>query len=131
MAERRLAVYRDYLHHLTEAISTIPAFLGVVYRGIDCKLNPASYAVGSTITWQQFSSASKKAQQARKFLQPVGASGLGGSLFVIEVKTGREIDAFSAFPEEEEVGCLLEARRTVGGRWRESRGGRRRHVGLS
>ena len=52
------------------------------------------------MTWQ---STSKVQHQARKFLAGGGANPLRGTMFVIEVKTGKEIDAFSAFPEEAEV----------------------------
>jgi len=100
--ERRLALYLDYLHVLIEATTTLPNLAGVVYRGIDCKLNPASYVVGTTITWQQFSSTSKKQQQARKFVTCDGGR-LAGSLLVLHVRTGKEIEIFSEFPEEEEV----------------------------
>ena len=90
------------MHHLIQASTTLPNFTGKVYRGVDTKLNPTAYAVGTSITWQQFSSTSKSQQQARKFLT-VNGSSLLGSIFVITVITAREIELFSAFPEEEEV----------------------------
>ena len=102
-SERRLAVYRDYLFHMQEAVSTLPNYCGRVYRGIDSKINPSTYADGSIITWQQFSSTSKKQQQARKFLVFRPPSQLSGSMFVIDVKTGKEVEELSQFPEEEEV----------------------------
>ena len=102
-SERRLAVYRDYLYHLQEAASTLPNYCGRVYRGIGSKMNPSTYANGSTITWQQFSSASKKQQQARKFLGVPTPLQLSGSMFVMDVKSGKEIEELSQFPEEEEV----------------------------
>ena len=103
MSEKRLAVYRDYLFYLQQAATTLHNYCGRVYRGTDSKINPATYADGRTITWQQFSSTSKQQQQARKFLSQSPPSGLSGSMFVIDVTTGKEIEALSQFPEEEEI----------------------------
>merc|ERR1712012_789262 len=53
---------------------------------------------------QQLSSTSKKQQVARKFLFSPDGSKLSGSFFAIDVKSaGKEIEMFSAFPDEEEV----------------------------
>ena len=69
MAEMRLETYRDYLHHMAEATSSLINFVGKVYRGIDCKINPESYGVGNTITWQQVRGgllpSCKRSQHAR------------------------------------------------------------------
>lgn len=104
-AEMRLKSYLDYLYHLQEAHATLDNFVGRVYRGIDTKLNPDSYAPGKTITWHQFSSTSKKQQVAQRFLsRNAGGKKLCGTFFAIDLKSaGKEIEPFSAFPEEEEV----------------------------
>lgn len=39
-----------------------------VFRGIDCKIDRALYEPGSVITWQQFTSTSKKQLIARRFV---------------------------------------------------------------
>ena len=102
-SKMKLALYRDYLYHLQEAHSTLPNYCGRVYRGINCKIPSSSYADGKTITWQQFSSASKKQHVARNFLgEPIPLQ-LSGTMFVINVKNGKEIEALSEYPEEEEV----------------------------
>jgi hypothetical protein len=91
MAEKKLAAYRDYLHHVSSAMGSLPTFVGRVNRGaprnrttstcpplrprpppppagINVKLSPGVYAVGKTITWQQLSSASKKQLEAINFV---------------------------------------------------------------
>eukprot|EP00667_Euglena_gracilis_P030139 EG_transcript_41145 len=56
MAEKRIALFQDYLYHLTHALSVLPAFAGTTYRGIRTLMPPDSYALGKTVTWQAFSS---------------------------------------------------------------------------
>jgi hypothetical protein len=80
----------------------LPPYIGCAYRGLDAKLKASAYGVGETITWQQFSSASRKQQVARRFTTQQGDR-LVGTLFVIECKTAKDIEDFSAFPEEAEV----------------------------
>ena len=101
--DQKLVVYRDYLHYLIEAVAAVPNFCGTVYRGMDTQPCPEFYAPGKTITWQQFSSASKQQQQACKFVKEVDPKQLYGSMFVIHVKTGKQVELLSQFPEEEEV----------------------------
>ena len=80
-----------------------------MFRGIETKINPETYAEGKTITWHQFSSCTKSELTAAQFLagyNPETAESalrLSGTLFVLEIKTGKEISAFSSFEEEEEV----------------------------
>lgn len=100
--EQLLVFYRDYLYLLDRAIQTFPNFTGEVYRGIkSCGLGDA-YVEGKTITWQQFSSASKKAHVALTFLGSHGGR-LVGSLFILQVENGKELEMCSQFPAEAEV----------------------------
>ena len=101
-AEKKLKRYRDFLYHMGKASDNLPAFIGEAYRGLNAKLNASSYAVGSTVTWQQFSSASQKQHVVRRFTREEGNS-LIGTFFVIQCKTAKGIEEFSAYPEEEEV----------------------------
>ena len=73
---------------------------------IGAKLPPNLYTPGKTITWQQFSSASKKQNVASNFVDKSGAN-LSGSMFVIESTKAKEIEQLSVFPEEQETlfGC--------------------------
>jgi hypothetical protein len=101
-AEKKLTRYRDYLYHMGKACDNLMPHIGRAYRGLSATLNASSYTVGSTITWQQFSSASKKQHVARGFTTQQGMS-LIGTFFAIECKTAKAIEEFSAYPEEEEV----------------------------
>jgi hypothetical protein len=101
-AEKKLNRYRDYLYHMGRACDNLPPHIGKAYRGMNATLNSTSYKVGCTITWQQFSSASKKQHVARTFTKQQGLK-LIGTFFVIECKTAKAIEEFSAYPEEEEV----------------------------
>jgi hypothetical protein len=102
MAEKKLRIYDNYLYHLDKGYNTLPNYSGTVYRGTDALMSEDTYTPGKVITWQQFSSTSKKQQVARKFLCTV-AGVLSGSIFIMKVKTGKEIELLSAFPEEMEV----------------------------
>ena len=102
--EKKLDVYRDYLYHIQEAMSTLTNYQGWVYRGINMKLAPDVYAEGKSITWTQLSSASKSQHVAAKFLgNSTGSGALSGTYFKIYTKTGKEISDYSEFPDEEEV----------------------------
>ena len=91
------------------------------YRGLSAILNADKYAQGKTITWQQFSSATKKQSVAsksvawwirdqlcmlicmvRSFLERKGKK-LSGSMFVIQSTKAKEIEELSVFPEEKET----------------------------
>eukprot|EP00667_Euglena_gracilis_P009593 EG_transcript_9748 len=101
-AEKQLAQYRDYLHHLTQAISGLPNFYGTAYRGVGTRVPPGCYTVGHTITWQPFTSTTQCAMCAVRFVKECNRR-LQGSLFVLHVKAGKDVQALSQFPHEYEV----------------------------
>jgi len=103
--ERLLEHYRDYLYHLDRAVQALPNFSGETYRGIQTVGLGHAYREGATITWQQFSSASKVLLVAIQFLHlRVGSSAqLSGSLFVLQVEAGKQLELCSEFPSEKEV----------------------------
>jgi len=105
-AKLLLDICRDYLYHLSKACTTMPNFTGRTYRGINIRLSPKKYPLGEVITWHQMSSTTKKMTAALPFLGKTANGGLEGTLFLVDVKAGKEIDLFSAFPSEDEV--LLE-----------------------
>jgi hypothetical protein len=76
---------------------------GAVYRGIKVLLNPDVYAPGKQITWQGFSSSTKKQTATLEFVNNLPGRKLQGSLFVIDSITAKDIRHFSAIPSEEEV----------------------------
>eukprot|EP00667_Euglena_gracilis_P006261 EG_transcript_6310 len=101
-AETRLALYRDYLHYLAQALSGLPKFVGTAYRGVRTLMPPGCYEVGQTVTWQPFTSTTRSATCTVPFLGQNGRQ-LDGSLFVLHVKAGRDVSDFSEYPHEREV----------------------------
>jgi len=99
--EKKLAVYRDYLYHIDQAMGTLVNYQGFVYRGVRSKISADVYKVGSKITWTQLSSCSKSPLVATKFLG--NQYKLEGTLFKIYTKTGKEIADYSEFQDEDEV----------------------------
>mmetsp|Transcript_13987 Transcript_13987/g.27769 ORF Transcript_13987/g.27769 Transcript_13987/m.27769 type:complete len:298 (-) Transcript_13987:229-1122(-) len=100
--DRVLEAFRDYLYHLDRSIQALPNFSGQAFRGITDSSLSAAYRVGDVVTWQQFSSTSKVARQAFTFLVKDGNT-LSGSLFVLQVLTGKELELCSEYPQEQEV----------------------------
>jgi hypothetical protein len=104
--DTELKRYADYLIHTWSALSSLPTHVsesqGKVYRGIKVLLNPDVYAPGKRITWQAFSSSTKKQTATLDFVNISGRK-LSGSLFVIDSITAKDIRHFSAIPSEEEV----------------------------
>jgi len=98
-----LGRYRDFLHHMTAAVSALPNFSGLVYRGINVRISVELYSVGRTITWHQFSSTSKLQEAAATFLDNAGGGRQSGTMFVLHVSSGKEIELISSHEDEEEV----------------------------
>ena len=105
--DTELKRYCDYVVHTERALSNLPAHVselqGKVYRGIKAILNPDIYAPGKRITWQAFSSSTKKQTATLDFINVLPGRKLLGSLFVIDSITAKDIRHFSALPSEEEV----------------------------
>jgi hypothetical protein len=105
--DTELKRYADYLVHTWSALSSLPTHVsglqGKVYRGIKILLNPDVYATGKRITWQAFSSSTKKQTATLEFVNVLPGRKLSGSLFVIDSITAKDIRHFSAIPSEEEV----------------------------
>jgi len=93
--EERL-VFQDYIYYLTNSLLLLDPFVGPVYRGIDCQIS--EYTCGKTIVWPSFSSSTKDPKVAIEFLK-----GKQGTLFLINSKTARSIDKYSAIKTEQEV----------------------------
>ena len=105
--DTELKRYCDYIVHTERALSSLPTHVserqGHVYRGIKPLLSPDIYAAGKRITWQAFSSSTKKQMATLDFLNLLPGRKLQGSLFVIDSITAKDIRHFSAIPDEEEV----------------------------
>jgi len=102
-----LKQYADYIVHLDRAISNLPAHVseisGAVYRGIKTVLSPDVYAEGKLITWQAFSSSTRRQMTTLDFVSILPGRMLHGSLFIIDSLTAKDIRHFSSLPGEEEV----------------------------
>ena len=97
----------NYIFHLSSALGGLQHHVsdreGMVYRGIDVLLSRETYDVNKQITWQAFSSSTKKQQKVLDFVRMMPGRRLGGSIFVIKSTTAKDIRHFSAFTSEEEV----------------------------
>ncbi|CAE7816569.1 HERC2 [Symbiodinium microadriaticum] len=101
-AEKKLEAYRDYIYHLCQALPMLPGYVGKAFRGVNRLLPPELYAVGKTITWQPFTSTTRKQSQALNFLGQDGKK-LHGLFLVLDVSAGRNVEDVSAFPDEAEI----------------------------
>lgn len=85
------------LYYMVKGLSNIPFYWGVSARAIDLNDDESnSYAVGNVVTWFQFSS-SKKGYEPPKFFENRNTH------FIIYSLTGRSIQKFSSFQEEDEI----------------------------
>ena len=94
--------FSDYIVHTERALGSLPAHVserqGNVYRGIKTLLTPDVYAPGKRITWQAFSSSTKKQTATLDFVNVLPGRKLSGSVFVIDSITAKDIRHFSAIP---------------------------------
>jgi hypothetical protein len=86
---------RDKINVLTSALEELPNFQGDVFRGaaMEEELLRKYQRVGEVITERAFISASRSPSKAFS----------GNVRFYIISKRGKEIDQWSAYPDEEEV----------------------------
>ena len=86
--DTELKQYADFIVHAERALSCLPAHVsefpghGMVYRGIRVLLNPALYAPGQRVTWQGFSSSTRKQLATLDFVDRLPGRKLQGSIFV-------------------------------------------------
>ena len=90
--------FHPLIWELDQALAALPAFSGLVYRGIDCRLPPHMYERGSTISWAAFSSASQDKEIAKEFTKAEN-----GTLFLVTSTGAKSIERISQFPDEVEV----------------------------
>lgn len=85
------------LHYLVKGLSHLPYYWGVCTRAVDLEdTDFAQYKPGNLITWTQFSSS-------RLGTAPPDHYAGRNTYFFIYSLSGRYIEQFSMFPEEEEV----------------------------
>ena len=95
-----IAKWRPFLFYLTQALERLPSVKKKVFRGIAVGFDAGQYAVGCAPHWPGFSSTSAAWRVAHNFASEAGKKGL---VFVLRVRRGKAIAAFSRFPKEEEV----------------------------
>ena len=104
-----LKLYADFILHAERALGSLPTHVsamhedGMVYRGIRALLDPSLYSLGRHITWQSFSSSTRRQLATLDFVNTLPGRKLQGSIFVIDSITAKNIRHFSAIPSEEEV----------------------------
>jgi hypothetical protein len=67
-------------------------------RPLKATCSQAKYQQGWDVHWSAFTSCTPALDQAKVFAQ-----GLGGVIFRLQVLTGRDVTAYSAMPDEQEV----------------------------
>ena len=90
-----------YLHFMMGGMAALPSESTEVYRGVPVKhlyLTREKYRQGSPVHWSSFTSTSTDLRKAKRF-----AGGAGGVIFRIHVLHGVNVNAYSAFPTENEI----------------------------
>ena len=91
-----------FMHFLMAAMALLPRFEGVCYRGMsgapDKAATVAQYKMGRPIQWGAFSSTSTNFNATKGFTDEAT-----GVIFKINVTDGRDINAYSFFPAEDEI----------------------------
>jgi hypothetical protein len=86
------------LYHLVRGLAHIPYFWGVKARAVQLKdAELEHYTPGTLITWLQFSSSMKGYEPPEYFAKDRNTH------FIIYSLTGRSIQKFSIFPQEDEI----------------------------
>jgi hypothetical protein len=94
-----IAGWGVYMHYIMGAMAKLPRMEGVCYRGYPDKATAvAQYKVGRPIQWGAFTSTSTNFGATAGFTNQAS-----GVIFKIAVTDGRDINAFSFFPQEAEV----------------------------
>ncbi|CAF2530906.1 unnamed protein product [Rotaria sp. Silwood2] len=95
-----------YLKLFISALSNIPSYRGIIYRGVKLDLNEF-YTMDKEFVWWGFSSCTKSLAVLQTEIY-LGGGGIG-TIFIIECFTGKEIHQYSYYSTEDEV--LLAAAR--------------------
>eukprot|EP00971_Amphidinium_carterae_P130785 2590737-Amphidinium_carterae.1 len=105
--DNQLRLFADYIFNTERALSNMPAHVssraGPVFRGMNALLPRVVYAPAAKITWQSFTSCTKKQQVILSFLDKLPGRKLQGSVLVIDSTTAKDISHVSEYPHEEEV----------------------------
>lgn len=92
---------KPFLSFLMRGLAALPAVAATVFRGIPAAALATIqrlYLEGAPVHWSAFSSTTLSLGKAKEFAQ-----GPGGIILRIRIQTGRNIVAYSAIPEEDEI----------------------------
>jgi hypothetical protein len=94
-----VSVWGPIVHFLLKGMSKLPDYEGIVYRGYPNKAEVlAQYKKRRPIQWGAFSSTSKSFDATKAFTDQQT-----GVIFKIDVSSGKDINAYSFFPCEDEI----------------------------
>jgi hypothetical protein len=94
-----MSAWGPFVHFLLKGMSKLPDHEGTVYRGYPNKAETLKqYKKGRPIQWGAFSSTSKSFDATKGFTDQKK-----GVIFKIEVFSGKDINAYSFFPCEDEI----------------------------
>ncbi|CAM2711041.1 unnamed protein product [Rotaria socialis] len=102
-----LIPWHGYLKLFDTALKKLPSRQMNVWRGIKGEVSK-KYEENDEETWWYFSSCSSSLKVVKEFLGPVS------TLFMIEVKNGKDISAYSSIQNEKEIILSLGTRVKVG-----------------
>ena len=91
-------VWVPFINCLYKGISSIPPYIGEVYRAIYCKFDLDAFKIGKTVQWNSFSVCSYEWKNSSDLINKKN-----GVIFVINSKTGRKISNCSKYPVDAEV----------------------------
>lgn len=88
---------KAYIRNLDKTLDKEENYSGVVYRGVE-GINVSDYAgsIGSTVKYDAYTSTSKDSGRAESY-------GKSGVVFVIQSRTGKDIESKSSHSYEKEV----------------------------
>jgi hypothetical protein len=96
-----MAKLKPYLAYLMRGLQALPAVQTTCYRGVPPEHRPlveAKYSKGTYVHWSGFTSCTPHLESAKNFAkQP------GGVIFCIDVQSARNLQDYSAFPQEKEL----------------------------
>lgn len=101
-----LVPWYGYLKLFDTALRKLPNVHKSVWRGVNKNISQ-NYQDGVQLTWWHINSCSTAVKVIKAFLGPVS------TLFMIEAKNGKDISAYSHFPNEKEVVLNLGTRLRV------------------
>ncbi len=88
-----------YVHYLLRALGRLPNVACDVFRGFPDKgIVEREYKLGRPVQWGAFTSATTDFAAAKGFTDRAA-----GVIFKIAISSGRDINAYSFFPQEGEV----------------------------